>query len=112
MPQSFLRRPLQLPVQSVESTSKLQLAKSSMKAQLTKPLRFRWANQHHKDFKLGDPEVTFTLPIGTEVELVATRAINTGRTFNYFMLKVCDITYTNPLSGGTSGAIVTADHLE
>ena len=81
-------------------------------ARLAKPLNFRWANHHSKDFKLGDPAVTFTLPIGTEVELVTTRIMNLGSSFGHKTLKVCDITYTNPLSGITSGAIVTPDYLE
>ena len=81
-------------------------------ARLIKPLHARWANHHKKDFKPGDPEVTFTLPVGTEVELVATRTINAGSCFNYVTLEVCDITYTNPLSGATSGATVWSDYLE
>lgn len=81
-------------------------------AQLIKPLHFRWANHHKKDFKLGDPEVTFVLPVGTAITVVARRTINTGKLYDYSTLQTCEITYTNPLSGATSGAIVTIDCLE
>ena len=83
-----------------------------MQAHLTKPLRFRWANHHDKNFKPGDPEVTFTLPMGTEVTVAATRKMEAGKIFNYVILTVCDISYVNPLSGVISPAIVPADCLK
>jgi len=82
------------------------------KACLIKPLLFHYANQHDKDFKLGDPEVTFALPVGTEVSLEATRTIDAGRSFDHIRLKVCDISFKNPLSGVISYAIVWPDCLE
>jgi len=79
---------------------------------LSKPLLFRWANHSSKDFTPGDPEVTFTLPTGTEVTVEKRYTINAGKIYDYVTLHVCDITYENPLSGVTSGAIITADYLE
>jgi hypothetical protein len=85
---------------------------SKLKTHLTKPLLFRWVNHHDKNFKPGDLEVTFTLPAGTEVTVEARRTINAGKIYNYATLDLCDITFKNPLSGVTSGAIVTAGYLE
>lgn len=83
-----------------------------MKMRLTKPILVRWANHHKKDFELGDPEVTITLPVGTEVKLEAQYTINSGKIFDYATLELCDFTYTNPLSGATSRGTITADCLE
>jgi hypothetical protein len=81
-------------------------------SRLIKPLHFRWANHHDKHFKPGDPEVTFTLPVGTEVTVITTRQMEAGKVFDYVVLTMCDISYVNPLSGAISHAVVTADYVE
>ena len=83
-----------------------------MQSYLTQPLRFRWANHHDKNFKPGDPEVTFALPVGTEVTVDATRKMEAGKVFNYIILTVCAVSFVNPLSGVISHAIVPVDYLE
>lgn len=56
--------------------------------------------------------MTFTLPVGTEVTVDATRKMEAGKVFNYIILTVCDISFVNPLSGVSSHAIVPVDYLE
>lgn len=78
---------------------------------LVKSVKCRWANHHKKDFKPGDLEVTFVLPIGTECEIIEKKRIVTYLSTKEYWDNVL-ISYKNPLSGATSRALVPCEYVE